>query len=210
MLIILPSPQTFLMKKFLLISNIILLLAVAFLYYEHYTYTNTDEHHIKDANVAASNTLKVAYFDLDTLQNHYEYYKKVRDYLNGKDSENQAQLNRLRDAYVAKAKEYNERGPHLSQTEQSDYEQQLMKMKNDYDDQVQQRTQYMQVEYVQQMQQVKAKITEYLKTYCKSKGFAYVLAANDNDYFYYKDTIRNITAELTAKLNELYAAENKK
>ena len=147
---------------------------------------------------------------MDTLQNQYKYFEEVRDYLNGKDSGIQAQLNNMRNDYVNKVKEYNQRGPGLSQTQQSDYEQQLMKMKNDYDDKAQSLQQSMQVEYVQKMQEVKAKIQAFLKTYCKDKGYAYVFASSDNDYLYYKDTIRNITPELVVKLNELYMNEKKK
>lgn len=198
------------MKKFLLISNIILLFAVAFLYYEYYSYKNFDLHNINNANAAVSNTLKIVYFDLDTLQNQYKYFEEVRDYLNAKDSGIQAELNRLRNEYVNKVKEYNQKGPGLSQTQQSDYEQQLVQMKNAYDDRSQTLQQAMQVEYVQKMQEVKSKIQTFLKSYCKDKGYAYVFASSDNDYLYYKDTIRNITPEIVVKLNELYWNDKKK
>ncbi len=199
------------MKKFLLVSTIVLMAAVAFLYYEYYSYIKSDKHQIDITNAAASNTLKIAYFDLDTLQDRYEYFKQVRDYLNGKDSQNQTSLNQMRDNYLNKVKEYNQKGPTMNQQQQSDFEQQLMKMKNDYDLAAQNLNQEMQTESIQKMQEVRKKIQDFLKTYCRDKGYAYAFASEENDsYIYYKDTIRNITNDLVKQLNVLYLAEKKK
>ena len=40
------------------------------------------------------------------------------------------------------------------------------------------------------------KIQDFLKNYCADKGYAYVFASNDQDYLYYKDSIRNITPDI--------------
>jgi len=68
----------------------------------------------------------------------------------------------------------------------------------------------MQSEYIQKQQGVKVKIQQFLKDYCKDKGYAYVLGTKEyDDFLYYKDTIRNITSDLIKGLNDKYKSEKK-
>lgn len=192
------------MNRVLLILNIVLLIAVAVLFYLFYDYTTSDKHKINQANTAVANSFKVAYFELDTLQNQYEYYKEVRDYLNGKDAQITKQLNALRTNYMNKVKEYQQKGPSMTQTEQSEYQQELMNMQNNYQQQEHDLGQDMQAETMRKLQDVKSKIQNFLKGYCREKGYAYVFASDENDYLYYKDTIRDITPEVVRLLNDQY------
>ena len=52
--------------------------------------------------------------------------------------------------------------------------------------------------------EVKTRIQQFLRNYCKDKGYAYVFASDENDYLYYKDTVRNITPDIVRLLNEDY------
>ncbi len=190
------------MKKFLIILNILLVLAVGVLYYLFFNYTNSDLHKIKEANAAVANSFKIAYFDLDSLQEQYADYKDALKYLRGKDSAMSDQLNHMRDAYFRKVKEYNDKGPSMSQTEQTAYQQDLEKMNNDYQQKKEEFDQQMQAEGMRVLQEVKTKIQSFLKGYCKEKGYAYVFASSNEDYLYYKDTVRNITSDIVRLLNE--------
>ena len=111
------------MNKVLLGLVIVLTVAVGYLYYEHYAYINQDEHNKQKDKAAVLNTLKIAYFELDSVESSYEYYKEVKDYLTKKDQENQNQLNRIKNSYLNKAKEYQQKGPTMSQNEQNEYQQ---------------------------------------------------------------------------------------
>ena len=62
------------MKKALIILNVVLVAAVAYLFYLHYSYIESDKHKLDDNKAAVQNSLKIAYFELDTIQNNYEYY----------------------------------------------------------------------------------------------------------------------------------------
>ncbi|HSV11581.1 MAG TPA: OmpH family outer membrane protein, partial [Hanamia sp.] len=67
------------MKNFLLVFNIVLLVLVAYLYYLHFQHDKNPEALVKTTSVANSNEKsKVAYIDLDSLQNNYSYYKKIK------------------------------------------------------------------------------------------------------------------------------------
>ncbi len=192
------------MNRILLLLNILLLGAVAYLYYLHYTYTSKDLHNQAKDKAAVLNSFKIAYFELDSLENNYEYAKEIKDYLTKKDQGNANQLNKIKNSYLNKLKEYQQKGPTLSQSQQSDYQQTLMKLQNDYTETEQNLNNSMQTEAVEKMQQVKIKIQDFLKTYCAAKGLAYVFASSENDYLYYKDTVRNITPDIVNGLNDQY------
>ena len=116
---------------------------------------------------------------------------------------------RLRDKYTNKLKEYNQKGPTMSQTEQGAFEQQLMSLKNDYDQSQQQMGQDMNNLYMQKMQDVKKRIQDVLKNYCRDSGYTYVFASSNEDYLYYKDTLRDITPGIVKLLNDDYGKTKK-
>ena len=198
------------MQRTLLILNIVLLLAVGVLFYMFHNYTKSDRHTILQNEKAANTSFKIAYFELDSLENQYEYCKEVRNYIRSKDSQMTQQLNQLRNTYVVKLKEYNQKGPNLSQTEQSEYQQVLMKMQNDYTQREQQLSQEFNNLNMQKLQEIKTNVEHFLKDYCKDKGYAYVFASSNEDYLYYKDSLRNITPEVVRLLNEEYKSTKKK
>ena len=197
------------MNKVLLPLNIVLLLSLGVLYYLFFTYKNQDRHSIQQANAASANRFKIAYFELDSLQENYAYFKEMRDYLNNQEARMTKQLNVLKDKYADKLKEYNQKGPTMNQTEQTAFEQQLISLKNDFDRSQQQMGQDMNNLYMQKMQDVKLRIQDVLKNYCRDSGYSYVFASSNEDYLYYKDTLRDITPGIVKLLNDEYG-KNKK
>jgi len=197
------------MNKVLLILNVILIVAVGILYYYFFQYRIEDEHRIKDANAAVANNFKIAYFELDSLQEHYTYFKEVREELNRQEAQRTKQLDNIRANYMNKLKEYNQKGATMSQTDQSNFEQQLRTLQNNYEERQQELGQEMNTLYMQKMQNVKQRIQNFLKTYCRDKGYAYVFAASNDDYLYYKDTLRNITPDIVTRLNDEYKTTKK-
>ncbi len=198
------------MNKVLLILNVILIVAVGILYYYFIQYRTEDEHRVKDANAAVANTFKIAYFNLDSLQEHYSYFREVRDELNKQEAQRTKQLERIRNNYQNKLKEYNQKAATMSQTDQSEFERQLRSLQTNYEESQQEMGQEMNTLYMQKMQNVKQRIQDFLKQYCRDKGYAYVFATSSDDYLYYKDTLRNITPEIVSSLNEEHKSTIKK
>jgi len=175
------------------------------LYYLHYDYIHEDKHKQEKDKAAVLNSFKIAYFELDSLQDNYEYYKEVKDYLTKKDQANNAKLNKIKNDYYNKAKELQDKGSMLTAQQQNDYQQTLMRLQNDYDQTTQDLSNQFQAEMTERLQSVKLKIEDFLKGYCAQKGLAYVFGASANDNFlYYKDSIRNITPDLIKGLNDEY------
>lgn len=199
------------MNKVLLGFNIILLIAIGYLYYAFFNETKNTTPVTKTSEPATHNNFKIAYFDLDTLEKNYTYAKETRDLLKTKNDAMEAKLDKIRNDYTAKVNDYNKRGPSLSQTEQSQMQDDLARLDNYYQQQQQSLSQDFQGQYMQKMLDLKTKIQDFLITFSKQRGYDYVFAtSSDDNVIYYKDSVQDITAELVNKLNIVYNNSKKK
>ncbi|MFN4006891.1 MAG: OmpH family outer membrane protein [Chitinophagaceae bacterium] len=199
------------MKQISTIVQVILAVAVAVLFYLHFS--NKPNTTVVTRNADGITSLannKIAYFELDSLENQYTYFKETRNYLRRKDDEFSRRLNSIKLQYENKLKEANAKGPSMTQAEQTAFQQELMRIQENYRQTEQEGTQEMQALSLQKMQEVKKTIQDFLKTYCEGKGYAYVFASSENDYLYYKDSAQNITNDLIAALNKQYKEKQNK
>lgn len=147
---------------------------------------------------------RIAYFEADSIYENYTYYREVRKALITRENQIQAQLAKKKSTFVAMAKEYQEKGPTLSQTEQMNYQKELSQMRDDYNNLDQQLGQQFQEEQNRRILDVKSKIQQFLKVYAREKGYYFVFStgSSDADNIYYKDTARDITRDLLQGLNQ--------
>lgn len=190
------------MKNSSTIINVVFGVAIATLFYLHFNSKAPALNHSANTN-NQDGSFKVAYFEIDSIENHYEYYKEVRNYVRNKEQNMANQLNELKNAYFKKVKEYQEKGNTMSQAEQGAAQQDLMRMEEAYKSKEQMLGQELQDESFRKLQDVKKKIEEFLAAYNKDKGYAYILAAQP-DLMYLKDTAYNITGDLIKGLNANY------
>ena len=193
------------MKSISLILNFILFIAVSALFYLHFAAEKSrkkNEHKVATTAQGTNVAMKIAYVDLDSLENQYTYFKEVRASLRSREEQMARQLNDIRNNYLRQLKQYNENGPRMSQTEQGEFQQKLMKLQADYQSREQDMQQELQNESLRKIQDVKIKVQQFLDGYSKEKGFLFVFATNENDFLYYKDKAFDITSEVVDGLNE--------
>lgn len=198
------------MKNFLIVLNVVLVIAVGVLFYLHFADKKAVAYAPPAPDSATPASFKIVYFDIDSLENQYEYYKQALEYIRNREEQINGQLNQLRENFNKKVKEYQQKGPNMSQSEQMAAQQELARMQSEFRDADQQKHEELQGESMRRLQEVKVKIQNFLKDYSKAHGYIFVYASADNDNLYYKDTSRNITAEIARVLNEQYKAEKKK
>jgi outer membrane protein len=187
------------MKSISWVVNGILAVAIIVLYVLHFNDTSAP---IKSSATGAGGT-KVAYFEIDSIQNNYEFFKEVKSALQVKDMDNAKQLTALKNAYIAKYQDLQKNGQYLSQAEVGSRQQELVQAEKNYTNKEQQLAQELQEESFKRLQEVKKKIEVYLEKYNKNKTFAYIFSSNA-DLMYYKDTTYDITADIIKGLNEEY------
>ena len=189
------------MKNITLGLNIVLAVAVAVLFYLHFS---SKKSVTAPANAAAvSGGFRIAYFEMDSIQSQFEYFKEVRSTLNSKDQELGRELASMENNFRNKYQDLQKVGSTLSQAEVANRQQELVEMDKNLKSRKQMMDQEMQDESLKKLQDVKKKIEDYLKDYNKDKGYSYIFAGSP-DLIYYKDTVYNITGDMLKGLNELY------
>ena len=153
---------------------------------------------------APTNNLRMAYFNLDSLEAHYQYFKDVLDQVKSKENEMNSELSGMEKNYQKKISEWQKKAPTMSQTESQEAQQEFAQMQQNY----QMRKQTLQESLMKHNEDLKTdirrKIEDYLKEYNKSKGYNYIISYDANSFIYLKDTANNITDDLVGGLNAAY------
>jgi outer membrane protein len=150
-----------------------------------------------------SGNYKVAYFEGDSLQSQFEYYKEVQLQLQTKANENQRQISQMRSILTNKYQELQKLSQMLSQAEMAGKQQEFLQQEKAFQGKEKMLADEFQEEQIRKLQDVKKKIEDYLKTYNQEKGYALILN-NYPDLIYYKDPAYDITADLISGLNKMY------
>ncbi|MDE1190771.1 MAG: OmpH family outer membrane protein [Arachidicoccus sp.] len=195
------------MNKFLVSSNVVLIIAVIILFVLHFN-KHASTSAIPETGVKSNSVInggfKMGYFETDSLDNNYKYEQDVKNELITADKNLEKQLNQLqqelRDRYI----EIQKKGPNMSQAEQVQYSNELDQMQKANQEKAQRLQQSMSIEHDTKMRQVKQSIQNYLKSYAHENGYNYIVGTNEDDFFYYKDSAQDITSQLVQKLNQIY------
>ena len=193
------------MKNINTILNFILAIAVVILFYLHFS-----SHKKTIAAVAAKPSCAkgctIAYFEMDSIQAHFNYYKLIIDELSKKEQDARNALALKKNANISKLKEYQGKGSAMSQDQMVAARQDMEKRESDYQFQEQSEASKLSGETRDKLLDVKKKIEDYLKEYNKEKVYSFILS-NSSDLIYYKDSAYNITSDIVKGLNEMYKAK---
>jgi outer membrane protein len=155
-------------------------------------------------NQPPGNNFRMAYFDTDSLEAHYQYFKDVLEQVKGRENEMNAELSSMEKGYQKKITEWQKNAKTMTQTENEQAQQEYAQMQQNY----QARKQSLQESLLKHNEDLKAdirkKIQDYLKEYNKDKGFNYIISYEANSFVYVRDTAFNITDDLVAGLNAAY------
>ncbi len=199
------------MKNALLFINVVLICLVGYLYYLHFHSDKKENTHAieNNSNASVPNNFKVAYIDLDSLQNNYTYYKKVKADFERKQSAANDEIGNIQKKYQNRAMQLQQNGSTMSQQEQQSAVQEINKMQQD----LQQKKQEIDNELYNYNSKMKEdilnRIQNFLKQYNKDGKYAYIFSYEPG-FMFYKDSTLNITPDVIAGLNNEYTAENKK
>jgi len=196
------------MKNGLLVLNVILLVAVGYLLFIHFSpkkHTDLAASSSFDDSSSVNTNFRIAYFEMDSIESNFNMVKDVKAELNKKEETINNELDRLDRTYREKVNDYQQkaRAQSMTQTQSETATQDLMTTQ----DQMKSRKQSLDQEYndfmMRRMKDVKSRIEDFLKEYNKTKNYSYIVSY-EQGLFYYKDTAYNITADVIKGLNELY------
>ncbi len=196
------------MKNFLVGTVAALVLAVAALFFLHFKYhkqLDTISDKVIRQDTMAKRPLRIAYVDLDSIQEKYEYYReKMTDFERKKENADRdlnSSFQKIENERVA----FVQRGNNITQVEaeafQRDYTRKMQNLEN------QKRTMESQIQEdgIRTMDELRKRINEFLEGYNKEKNYSYIFSYSSGlNVLFYKDTANNITNEVVAGLNESY------
>lgn len=193
------------MRNITMVPGILALLLTGVLFYVIYHRpVNAQASQPGSPTGSATASFRIAYFNLDSLEAHYNYFKDVLDQVKGKENEMNTELSAMEKGYQKKITEWQKKGNSMSQAESEQAQQEYAQMQQTY----QMKKQTLQESLLKHNEDLKAdirkKIEEYLKDYNKEKGYNYIISYESNSFIYVRDTTYNITADLIKGLNALY------
>lgn len=191
------------MKNATLGFNVVIALAVAVLFYFQFSGKKSNAVSDGASKTAPAGSFRIAYFESDSIQNNFEYFKEIKRALEAKDQANSKQLNELKTVFTNKYQDLQRSAQSLSQAELANKQQELEQMQRTYQGKEQMMAQEMQDESFKKLQDVKKKIETYLTEYNKDKGYAFIFSSAP-EFMYLKDTAYNITDDVVKGLNKLY------
>lgn len=196
------------MKNASLILNLVLLVAVGVLFYLHFagnksTGTRVASSTKTDNLSTPGSDCKIAYFDMDSVNNSFVLIKNVKEELGKEEEKINGELTRLQKAYNDRITHYQGQAQSMSQVESEKANREILQLQDKIRTTKQDMEQRYQDLYMRKMQDVKSKVEGYLKEYNKDKGYSYILAYEPG-FIFYRDSALNITSDLISGLNDRY------
>ncbi len=192
------------MKNLSLILNGILLVAVAVLYYLHFSVSS------KSGASAANNVpsdIKIAYINSDSVLNGYDFFKATREILEAKgkklDSDFRNRAQGLQNDYNA----YQKNVGNLTIGQAKAIEEDLAKKQQNLQLYQQSLQQEVGKDEAKVTQELYKRITEYLKTYSAEQGYQLVLKFDPSSDVLYGAVPLDITKQVIVGLNDAYKLE---
>jgi outer membrane protein len=189
------------MKNISIVLNIVLLVAVAVLYYLHFSGG-------KPAAASSDSTIpsdiKIAYVNADTLSKYYDYLKETRDVMEAKtkrmDQDFQKRAQGLQNEFAAYQRNVNNMT--LGQVKAT--EEDLAKKQQNLQMYQQRLSQEVMQDEARINKELYDKVTAYLQTYGKEKGIQVILKFDPSSDVLYSSDALDVTQDVLKGLNDTY------
>jgi outer membrane protein len=185
------------------ILNIILAAAVAILLFLQLRNIGPSTASVKSTD--STSNLKIAYVDLDSIQEKYTFYKEKTQEFEKKKEAADRDLNNAFQKIEAERLAFAKRGESITQAEYENFQRSYQGKMQNLEQQKMVMENNIAGEGVKTMEDLKSRINEFLKEYNKTKGYSYIFSYSSSlNVLFYKDSAYNITNEVVAGLNDSY------
>ncbi len=196
------------MKQFSNVLNVVLAVAVAVLFYLHFSSGkkpvvagNSVTHNMQKDNSTNKGPI-VAYVELDSLNNNVTFIKQRKKEL---EAEQKAIVSEYENSYrrlTAERDEFVKKGNAITQDEAEAFQAKLQQRQQEIESTKQAKAQRLAEKGAKIMEDMQAKIRAFMKEYNKDKNYSYILATGTGlDYLFYKDSTLSITGDVIKGLN---------
>jgi len=153
---------------------------------------------------------RIAYFEMDSIENNYSYVKDSYDQVKIKEQSINNELSAIERSYQKKLAEWQKKGAEMSQAESEQVQREDGQMQQTFQNRRMNLEQELNDLRNKKLRDIQSKIEDYLNEYNKDKGFSFIFSYEPALFIYYKDSALNITRDLLAGLNEDYQKSREK
>ena len=154
------------------------------------------------------NAFRIAYFDMDTLEAHYEEFKDAQTQLKTQENAMNMELSSLDRSNQKKVDVWRQKGNNLTQAEAEQAQQEIAVMQQNFKS----RKDALEQAYYRSTEDFKTsirkKVEDFLKVYNKQRNYSFIFEYDPGSFIYYKDSVYNITSDLVNGLNANYKKKN--
>jgi outer membrane protein len=200
------------MKNFLPISVAVLAVCVVILFVLQFKNNGSSVNSIgvnaKDST--AFKPLRVAYVDLDSIQEKFEYYKSKMIEFEKKKELADRDLNSAYQQIQNEGKAFQQRGNSITQAEGEAFQRDYTRKMQNLEEQKRILEGQIQEEGIRTMDDLRKRMNDFLIEFNKKEKYSYIFSySNGLNVMFYKDTTYNITNQVAAGLNEAYNKSKK-
>ena len=203
-------------KNLSLIINLVLLVAVGYLFYYNFSGKKTgslssngdNSEKLSNSNYSHS---PIAYVELDSLNENITYIKEKRKELEIEQKSIEADWEAGYKSLEAQKNTFLKKGASITQEEAQQFQGQLMQQQQQIDAKKQTLSQKLGEKSYSFMDDIQKKLKEFLTDYNKDKKYMYILTTGTGlDYMVYRDPSLNITNDVINGMNEKMKALTKR
>lgn len=204
------------MKNLSLILNVVLLLAVSFLYYYDFSGKKANDlaTKINNNDLLADNTdgyPPIAYIELDSLNENINYIKDKRKELEAEMKGIETEQENAYRGLQTQKDNFLKRGAAITDEEAQAFQGKLIDQQQAIDQKKQLQSQKLNEKSFVIMDDIQKKLKEFLADYNKDKKYRYIFTTGTGlDYMVYKDSALNITKDVIKGMNAKLKSITKK
>lgn len=194
------------MKYISTILSVVALGLIAVLFFTQSKQIAQMNGHLNGEKKSSGSGFKIAYFDMDSLEAHYDGFKDAQTQVKAQENSMTQELTSLDRTNQKKVEVWRQKQQSNTMTqaegEQAQQEYQVMQQQFQSRKQTLEQALYKRTEDLKT--NIRKKIEEFLKDYNKQKNYSYIIEYDPNSFIYSKDSVYNITSDLVDGLNATY------
>ena len=160
--------------------------------------------HVEGEKRDQGSGFRLAYFDMDSVEAHYDGFKDAQDKVKTQTDAMNQELSSLGRSNQKKIEGWRQKGNTMTPAEQEQAQQEYQQMQQQFDARKQELDQALYKSTEDLKTNIRKSIEGFLKDYNKTRNYSYIIEYDPNSFIYAKDTVYNITPDLIEGLNSSY------
>ncbi len=192
------------MKNVLNPLNVVLTLAVAVLFFLQFRSSKSPAAQAS-ADSKGAQSLKIAYVDLDSIQEKYVYYKEKMTEFDRKKETADRELNSAFQRIENERMTFAQRGEAITQAEAENFQREYTRKMQNLESQKRNLENSIQQDGMKTMDDLRKRINDFLVEYNKTKSYSLIFSTSSSvNGLFHKDSTLDITNDIVAGLNAAY------